>query len=101
MHPEREIEVNWSGELDTGFAADIVLKAHDRTGILKEITTVLGNDKVPVGDGLYVRHVMGDHQDAFPLTESLFPNQLQHAGFRIIIETGKRFIEQNQFGILH
>jgi GTP pyrophosphokinase len=48
MHPEREIEVNWSGELDAGFAADIVLKAHDRTGILKEITTVLGNDKVPV-----------------------------------------------------
>jgi GTP pyrophosphokinase len=48
VHPEREIEVNWSGELDAGFAADIVLKAHDRTGILKEITTVLGNDKVPV-----------------------------------------------------
>ncbi|MET1218685.1 MAG: GTP diphosphokinase [Glaciecola sp.] len=48
MHPEREIEVNWAGELDAGFAAELMIKAHDRTGILKEITTVLGNDKVPV-----------------------------------------------------
>ena len=48
MHPEREIDVNWASDLDMGFAAELRLKCYDRTGILKDITTVLGNDKIPV-----------------------------------------------------
>ena len=48
MHPEREIDVNWSSDISVGFAAELHLKCHDRTGILKDITTILGNDKVPV-----------------------------------------------------
>ena len=48
MHPEREIEVNWAGELDMGFAAEIMVKCQDRTGILKDISTLLSNDKIPV-----------------------------------------------------
>jgi GTP pyrophosphokinase len=48
QHPERAIEVNWSGANDSGFSAQISLKCLDRTGLMRDITTLTSNDKVPV-----------------------------------------------------
>ncbi len=48
VHPEREIEVNWSEELNVGFETGIDIFCHDRTGLLRDITTVLANENVPL-----------------------------------------------------
>lgn len=46
QHPEREIEVSWAVQEQTSFQTDLDLYCHDRVGILKDITTVLSNEKV-------------------------------------------------------
>lgn len=46
QHPEREVEVNWSGDSNVGFEAQLLLMCTDRTGILRDITTVLANQRV-------------------------------------------------------
>jgi GTP pyrophosphokinase len=46
QHPERQIEVNWAGQLSGGFAADIEVYCTDRDGILRDITTILANEKI-------------------------------------------------------
>ncbi|MCU7553122.1 GTP diphosphokinase [Alteromonas sp. ASW11-19] len=46
QHPERQIEVNWSDELNVGFETAIDIYCSDRTGILRDITTVLANESV-------------------------------------------------------
>jgi GTP pyrophosphokinase len=46
QHPEREIEVSWSIEHQTSFQTELDIYCHDRTGILKDITTILSNEKV-------------------------------------------------------
>lgn len=46
QHPEREIDVAWSLEHQTSFQTDLDIYCLDRTGILKDITTVLSNEKV-------------------------------------------------------
>ncbi|KXJ61259.1 MAG: (p)ppGpp synthetase [Alteromonas sp. Nap_26] len=48
QHPERQIEVNWSEELKVGFETSIDIFCHDRTGLLRDITTVLANENVPL-----------------------------------------------------
>ncbi|MBT3133716.1 GTP diphosphokinase [Alteromonas sp. ALT199] len=48
QHPERQIEVNWSQELKVGFETGIDIYCHDRTGLLRDITTVLANENVPL-----------------------------------------------------
>ena len=48
QHPERQIEVNWSEELKVGFETGIDIYCHDRTGLLRDITTVLANENVPL-----------------------------------------------------
>ncbi|UTP73656.1 GTP diphosphokinase [Alteromonas sp. LMIT006] len=48
QHPEREIEVNWSGGQAHGLQAKIALKCSDRTGLMRDIMTQTSNDKVPV-----------------------------------------------------
>lgn len=45
-HPERQIEVSWSDALNVGFEAVIDIFCSDRTGILRDITTVLANEGV-------------------------------------------------------
>ncbi len=45
-HPERQIEVSWSEALNVGFEAAIDIYCSDRTGILRDITTVLANEGV-------------------------------------------------------
>ena len=45
-HPERGIEVNWSTEVKGAFQTKVDIFCHDRDGILRDITTILGNEKV-------------------------------------------------------
>jgi GTP pyrophosphokinase len=47
-HPERIIEVNWGGPDEGVYPVDIHLEAYDRTGLLRDITSVLANEKVNV-----------------------------------------------------
>ena len=46
QHPERSIDVSWAGEANAQFNADLDIYCHDRQGILRDITTVLSNEKV-------------------------------------------------------
>lgn len=46
QHPERQIEVNWSDNLNVGFEAKVDIFCSDRTGLLRDITTVLANEGV-------------------------------------------------------
>lgn len=46
QHPDRGIEVNWSSDLKGAFESILEVVCYDRDGILRDITTVLGNEKV-------------------------------------------------------
>ncbi len=46
QNPERGIEVNWSHEVKGAFKTKVDIFCYDRDGILREITTILGNEKV-------------------------------------------------------
>jgi GTP pyrophosphokinase len=46
LSPEREIEVNWSGAIAVGFETTIAIFCSDRSGLLRDITTVLANENV-------------------------------------------------------
>lgn len=46
QHPERQIEVNWASEIADSFQTEISIFSADRDGILRDITTVLANEKV-------------------------------------------------------
>jgi len=49
-HAERIIEVDW-GQSDTAtYPVDLTLRAHDRTGLLRDISTVLADEKASVMD---------------------------------------------------
>ncbi|MDC8830043.1 GTP diphosphokinase [Alteromonas gilva] len=46
QHPERQIEVNWSQDLNVGYEVNLDIECNDRTGLLRDITTVLANEGV-------------------------------------------------------
>lgn len=46
QHPERQIDVSWAVEHQTSFQTELNVFCNDRTGILRDITTVLSNEKV-------------------------------------------------------
>ena len=46
-HHERIIEVDW-GETPDTYPADILIVAHDRSGLLRDITSILANEQVNV-----------------------------------------------------
>ena len=49
-NPERIIEVNW-GQSDTAtYPVDLRLRAHDRTGLIRDISTVLADENASVTD---------------------------------------------------
>ncbi len=48
MHPERVIETEWGGQTDGIFAVDIVVDAHDRQGLLRDVSEVLTREKINV-----------------------------------------------------
>ncbi|WP_313952451.1 bifunctional (p)ppGpp synthetase/guanosine-3',5'-bis(diphosphate) 3'-pyrophosphohydrolase [Accumulibacter sp.] len=48
MNPERVIETTWGGATDGIFAVDIVVDAHDRQGLLRDVSDVLAREKINV-----------------------------------------------------
>ena len=48
--PERGIDVHWTGAKRQRYASKIMLEALDRNGLLHEVTTVISNEKIHVGD---------------------------------------------------
>jgi len=46
QHPEREIDIAWSIQHQTSFQTELDIYCLDRSGILRDITTVLSNEKV-------------------------------------------------------
>ncbi|MFT5542486.1 MAG: GTP pyrophosphokinase [Glaciecola sp.] len=46
MHPERQIDVSWAIQHQTSFQTELNIYCSDRSGILRDITTVLSNEKV-------------------------------------------------------
>ena len=45
-HPERQIDVNWASDVKAAFKTEIQIFCADRDGILRDVTTVLANEKV-------------------------------------------------------
>lgn len=48
VHPERIVEVHWQGSDSSVYQVDIGIEAYDRTHILRDISQVLANEKVPI-----------------------------------------------------
>jgi GTP pyrophosphokinase len=46
MEPNRIIEVSWGYEPDSAYGVSVEIQAYDREGLLRDITTVLANEKV-------------------------------------------------------
>jgi GTP pyrophosphokinase len=46
--PERTISVDWGGVTDEGFPVDVHLEAFDRRGLLRDISTVLTEEKTDI-----------------------------------------------------
>ena len=47
-HEERLIEVDWGDEPEALYRVDIAIEAHDRPGLLRDITAVIANERVNV-----------------------------------------------------
>jgi GTP pyrophosphokinase len=47
-HPERIIEVDWGGGGEGDYAVDLLILAYDRTGLLRDITTLLAKEETNV-----------------------------------------------------
>ena len=48
LHPERVIEVDWGLQTTGVFATDIVVDAHDRQGLLRDISEIFAREKLNV-----------------------------------------------------
>ncbi|MGJ8679863.1 GTP diphosphokinase [Paraglaciecola sp.] len=44
-HPERQIDVNWASGLEAAFQTKLQVLSTDRAGVLRDVTTVLANEK--------------------------------------------------------
>jgi len=44
--PERNVEVNWGQESSSRYTVDLTLYATDRTGLVRDLTNVIANEKV-------------------------------------------------------
>lgn len=67
QHPNRGIEVNWSSEVKGAFESILEVVCFDRDGILRDITTVLGNEKVSLL-GVHSESNTGDQTANIKLT---------------------------------
>jgi GTP pyrophosphokinase len=47
-HDERLIEVNWGEDIGQAYPVDVEILAYDRAGLLRDITSLLANEKVNV-----------------------------------------------------
>lgn len=48
QHPERVISVSWSEDINGSYALSIKIEATDRSGLIRDISAVLANEKVNV-----------------------------------------------------
>ncbi len=48
QQPERCLEVNWGDESDAHYAAEIVIEAFERASLLKDISSIIANDRIKV-----------------------------------------------------
>ncbi len=48
LHPERVIETDWGGQTTGVFATDIIVDAHDRQGLLRDISEIFTREKLNV-----------------------------------------------------
>lgn len=48
QHPERVVEAAWGDKYASGYEASIRIVAHDRNGLLRDITSILANEKANV-----------------------------------------------------
>ena len=46
QNPERNVEVNWGNESTSGYSLDIMIHANDRTGLVRDVTAIIANEKV-------------------------------------------------------
>lgn len=46
QHPERQIDVNWASNLQAAFLTKVQVVCEERTGILRDVTTVIANEQV-------------------------------------------------------
>ncbi|MBO6010056.1 MAG: ACT domain-containing protein [Ruminobacter sp.] len=47
-HPERLVDAVWGGEYSSGFSLTVGIIANDRAGLLRDITTIIANEKINV-----------------------------------------------------
>ena len=48
MHPERVIETEWGAQTEGLFAVDVAVDAHDRQGLLRDVSDILTREKINV-----------------------------------------------------
>lgn len=48
QHPERVLDVQWQARAADAYPVDVLVRAWDRTGLLRDITSVLANEQVNV-----------------------------------------------------
>ena len=48
QHPERVVEATWGDQYASGYEVNIRIVAHDRNGLLRDITSILANEKANV-----------------------------------------------------
>ena len=48
LHPERVIETEWGGQTSGAFPVDIVVDAHDRQGLLRDVSDVFARERINV-----------------------------------------------------
>ena len=49
-HPERTIEVSWGGSESAAYPVDLTLRAYDRSGLLRDISSILADEQANVTD---------------------------------------------------
>jgi len=47
-HPQRIIEVNWGGSESATYPVDLTLRAYDRSGLIRDISTILADESANV-----------------------------------------------------
>ncbi|MFQ5471005.1 MAG: GTP diphosphokinase, partial [Gammaproteobacteria bacterium] len=57
--PERVIAVNWGGDADNTYPVDVQIVAFDRQGLLRDITSILANEKI----NLIAANTISDKKD--------------------------------------
>ena len=77
LHPERVIETEWGNAGAEGiFAADVVVDAHDRQGLLRDISEIFAKEKINV-IGVHTQSRQGKARMGFTVEVKNLP-QLEH-----------------------